>query len=243
MDTSGAGDAKRRVSRARRACERDTRVLRATVVPPGLALRWVTLFDIPIARSDVSQVVTGYRHRSVLPAGPPRAVTESRRPADDVWPQAPGAELCVSGSVCQAFGATDSGLHAPGAGRGARRGHSRQRRGVAQCERSPFGVWAAGSSQAGRWTGIDCRLPTRRWAPSVWRGRGDSASRLAARRGPPHACDYAALPAVTGSAVVISSLRVFSATFTIGIVISSTPSCIAALASSGFTPSGSGRLR
>lgn len=54
---------------------------------------------------------------------------------------------------------------------------------------------------------------------------------------------YAALPGTTGSAVVISSVRVFSGAFTIGIVISSTPSCMVALASSGFTPSGSGMLR
>lgn len=54
---------------------------------------------------------------------------------------------------------------------------------------------------------------------------------------------YAALVVFSATGSVISSLRVFASTLVIGIVISSTPSCIVALASSGFTPSGSGTVR
>lgn len=62
-------------------------------------------------------------------------------------------------------------------------------------------------------------------------------------RCPPLSRAYAAFVDFTGAGSPISSFRLFSSTFTIGIVISSTPSCIVAFAPSDFTPSGSGTVR
>lgn len=71
----------------------------------------------------------------------------------------------------------------------------------------------------------------------------DSRSRGVARDSPPVLVPYAALAVFASVGSPISSLRIFSSTFIIGIVIVRTPSCIAAFANSGFTPSGSGSAR